>query len=157
MTVVFWDMGQPSWAVSLMCLLLEGGPGGGCVVVVSYCGEKRVPGQRRRLGVCDGVYRVRQVCRASKLKEVACVGLGWQAGEELGGGQRLVSEKGSGMPCRVLLGRAGAAVQGVCVVEVAAVGLGSGIKRGELVGVWRCDKRACSEWVNRWDAVAGSG
>lgn len=107
---------------------------------VSYCGEKRVPGQERGLGVCDGVYRVCQVRRASNLKEVACVGLGWQASEDPGGVQRLVTGNGTGMPCRVLLGRAGAAVQGVCVVEVAAVGLGSGIKRGELVGVWRCDK-----------------
>lgn len=44
------------------------------------------------------------------------------------------------MACRGLLGRARAAVQGVCVVEVAVVGLGSGIKRGDVVGVWRGDK-----------------
>jgi hypothetical protein len=51
----------------------------------------------------------------------------------------------SGTACRGLLGLLGRAgclgLQSVrrCVVEVD-VGLGSGIKRGELAGVWRGDK-----------------
>ena len=47
------------------------------------------------------------------------------------------------MPCRELMGAAGAAGyagQGVCVVDVADVGLESGIKRGELAGVLGRDK-----------------